>query len=86
MLGALDSEVRHHAFDDSGVGAQAARRQQFEDDLVADPGVRGVEAVRGETGWDAVLRRATRRVRVKLSRSGSVSASSATVCISQRMA
>lgn len=37
-------------------------------------------------GWDAVVRRATRRVRVKLSRSGSVRADWATECMIQRMA
>lgn len=44
----LDAEVRHLAFDDSGVCAQPARWEQFEDDLVAGPRVRGVEDVRGK--------------------------------------
>ena len=40
----------------------------------------------GKPGWDAVVRRAARRLRVKLSRSGSSPASVATVCISHRIA
>ena len=49
-------------------------------------GMRGVKRLRGKTRGGVVVRRAARNERVNDSRSGSVSASSATVCMSQRMA
>ena len=67
-----------------GVGADIIGRAGA---LLVDIGIDTVpRGYRIASGRSAVVRRATRRLRVKLSRSGSVSASMATVCMSQRMA